>query len=167
MATEEIPAPFDEFRARVRPEWIDHNGHMNMGYYMVVCDLATDAWFEHVGIGRAYRAAWRVTTFCLEAHMIYHREVREGDPLRFETHLLDFDAKRLHYVHEMHHAADGYLAATNELLSLCVSEDTRRATAMTSEVLARLERLKAAHGALPRRPQVGRRIGLAAPPTTR
>ena len=60
-----VPAPFDEYRAVVRPEWIDHNGHMNMGYYMVVCDLATDAWFEHVGIGRAYRAARRVTTLLL------------------------------------------------------------------------------------------------------
>jgi len=91
MATNDdaLPAPFDEYRAAVRPEWIDHNGHMNMGYYMVVCDFATDAWFEHVGIGRVYRVAHRVTTFCLEAHMIYHREVRAGDPLRFATHLLE------------------------------------------------------------------------------
>ena len=38
-----VPAPFDDYRTVVRPEWIDHNGRMNMGYYMVVCDLATDA----------------------------------------------------------------------------------------------------------------------------
>src|SRR5262245_1275573 len=96
--SDDVPAPFDGYRTVVRPEWIDHNGHMNMGYYMVVCDFATDAWFEHVGIGRAYRGTHRVTTFCLEAHMIYHREVREADSLRFTTHLLDFDTKRLHYV---------------------------------------------------------------------
>jgi acyl-CoA thioesterase FadM len=36
-----IPAPFDVYRDRVRPEWIDNNHHMNMGYYVVVFDLAT------------------------------------------------------------------------------------------------------------------------------
>ena len=37
--TEPIPAPFDRYRTSVRPEWIDNNGHMNMGYYVVVFDL--------------------------------------------------------------------------------------------------------------------------------
>ena len=41
-----IPAPLDKFRAKVLPEWIDHNGHMNMGYYMVVFDFATDEFME-------------------------------------------------------------------------------------------------------------------------
>jgi acyl-CoA thioester hydrolase len=103
-----------------------------------------------------------VTTFCLEAHVTYQREVREGDPLRFTTQLLGFDAKRIHYVHEVYHARDGYLAATNELMSLHVSRATRRATAMAPDVLARLARIQAVHDTLPRPPHVGRRIGLGA-----
>ena len=79
-----------------------------------------------------------VTTFCLEAHVTYHREVREGDPLRFTTHLLGHDAKRLHYIHAMYHATEGYLAATNELMSLHVSRATRRGAPMAPAVLARL-----------------------------
>ena len=50
----EIPAPFDRYRTVVRPEWIDHNGHMNMGFYLVVFDLATDA---VVSVPRARGAA--------------------------------------------------------------------------------------------------------------
>ena len=72
-------APLDTYRDIVRPEWIDHNGHMNMGYYLVVFDLATDAWFRYLGLDEAYRQRHRATTFCLEAHVSYHREVREGD----------------------------------------------------------------------------------------
>ena len=75
--TEAIPAPFDRYRTRVRPEWIDNNGHMNMGYYVVVFDLATDEWLSWVGLDAAHRDTQRVTTFCLEAHVTYHREVRE------------------------------------------------------------------------------------------
>jgi acyl-CoA thioester hydrolase len=163
----DIAAPFDRYRALVRPEWIDHNGHMNMGFYLVVFDFATDAWFRYLGLGEPHRAAQAVTTFCLEAHVTYHREVRAGDPLRFTTQLLAWDAKRLHYFHEMYHAADGFLAATNELVSLHVSEATRRAAPMAPEILDRLARIQAVHDALPRPAQIGRRMGLHAPPTTR
>jgi len=164
---EHIPVPFDAYRDVVRAEWIDHNRHMNMGFYLVVFDLATDAWFRHVGLGEDHRRAHGVTTFCLEAHVTYHREVREGDPLRFTTRLLDHDAKRIHFIHEMRHEREGYLAATNELMSLHVSEATRRAAPMAPEVVARLDRIRAAHAGLPRPAQAGRRIGLDTPPTTR
>jgi acyl-CoA thioester hydrolase len=163
----EAPAPFDAYRDVVRPEWIDHNGHMNMGYYVVVFDLATDAWFRYIGLDEQHRETRDVTTFCLEAHVTYHREVRERDPLRFTTRLLAWDAKRIHYFHEMYHADHGYLAATNELMSLHVSRRTRRGAPMAPEVLDRLSRVQAAHDRLPRPPQVGRRMGLAVEPTTR
>ena len=163
----DIDAPFDAYRDVVRPEWIDSNQHMNVGYYLVVFDLATDEFMRWIGLGQEYRRARAVTTFCLEAHVTYHREVRQGDPLRFTTQLLAWDAKRLHYFHEMYHAADGFLAATNELVSLHVSEATRRAAPMAPEILDRLARIQAVHDALPRPAQVGRRMGLGGPPTTR
>jgi acyl-CoA thioester hydrolase len=157
----DIPAPFDAYRDTVRPEWIDQNGHMNMGYYVVVFDFATDAFLAWVGLDGAYRRAHQVTTFCLEAHVTYHREVRSGDPLRFTTVLLGHDAKRVHYIHAMYHAEAGYLAATNELMSLHVSLATRRGAPMAGEVLARLARIQTAHDAHPRPAQAGRRIGLS------
>lgn len=160
-------APFDEYRDTVRPEWIDHNGHMNMGYYVVVFDYATDAFLAWVGLDAAHRRQHQVTTFCLEAHVTYHREVRRDDPLRFTTVLLGHDAKRVHYIHAMYHASEGYLASTNELMSLHVSLATRRGGPMAPEVLARLALVQAAHDALPRPPQAGRRIGLSTGPTTR
>ena len=162
-----IAAPFDAYRDRVRAEWIDHNGHMNMGYYLVVFDWATDEFWRWIGLDDAHRRARRVTTFCLEAHVTYHREVREGDPLRFRTRLLAHDEKRVHFFHEMVHAEQAYLAATNEVLSLHVSQEPRRGAPMAPEVLARLARIQAAHDALPRPAQVGRTMGLGAGPTTR
>ena len=79
----DLSAPLDRYRDRVRPEWIDYNGHMNMGYYLVVFDFATDEFLDWVGLDEGHRRQHRVTTFCLEAHVTYHREVRSGDPLRF------------------------------------------------------------------------------------
>lgn len=162
-----LAAPFEGYTDVVRPEWIDHNQHMNMGYYLVVFDLATDEFLRWVGLDEAHRRARQASTFCLEAHVTYHREVRAGDRLRFTTRLLAYDAKRIHYFHEMYHAREGYLAATNELLSLHVSQATRRAAAMAPDILERLARIQAAHDAQLRPPQVGRVIGIGNKPGVR
>lgn len=159
-----ISAPFDEYRDTVRSDWIDYNQHMNMGYYLVVMDFATDAWLDYIGLDQAHRQQHKVTTFSLEAHINYLREVGEGDPLRFTTQLLGFDDKRIHYFHAMYHADEGYLAATNELMSLHVSLITRRSATMAGSVLERLNTLQRAHAELPIPEQAGRSIGLTRKP---
>ena len=73
----------------------------------------------------------------------------------------------MHYIHEMFHGEAGYLAATNELMSLHVSQATRRGAPMAPEILERLGEIQRAHDRLPRPPQVGRVMGLGARPTTR
>lgn len=162
----DIPAPFDAYRDVVRAGWIDHNEHMNMGYYLVVFDFATDAWFEYLGLGPDYRRASNTSTFSLEGHITYRRELRRGDPLRFTTQLIDFDAKRLHYFHRMYHADQGFLAATNELMTVHVSGETRRSAPMAPPVLEKLAAVKRAHARLPPPPEAGRTIGLGASRTT-
>lgn len=151
----DIPVPFAAARDVVRPEWIDYNGHMNVGYYHVVFDIATDRFSEFLGMTAEFRRRHGITTFALEAHLNFLREVKAGDPLRFESRMLDFDAKRIHNYHEMYHATEGYLAASMESLSSVVSSVTRRTTAMPVELSERMAAVKAAHAALPRPWQVG------------
>ena len=164
--TETIPTPFDSYRDVVRSAWIDRNGHLNMGYYVVVFDFATDAWLDFIGLDTEHRQGRKIATFSLESHVTYAREVGGGDELRFTTRLLDYDAKRIHYFHEMYHAREGYLAATNELLSLHVSQETRRSAPMAPQVQGRLAAIRLAHDTLPIPPQVGRVMGLKAGRTT-
>ena len=38
----QLPAPFADATATVLPGWIDNNGHMNVGYYHVVFDIAAE-----------------------------------------------------------------------------------------------------------------------------
>ena len=95
--------PVIEYEAVVRPEWIDSNGHLNLAYYVVVFDLATDALYAALGIGDAYREASGNSCFTAETHTLYEREVRLGDRLLVKGWLLGADTKRLHYFHEMFH----------------------------------------------------------------
>ncbi len=151
----ELQTPFNQASAVVRPDWIDNNGHMNVGYYHVVFDIAAEPFFEWLGLTRAFRKAHGSSTFALESHLNFMREVKEGDPLRFEARLLDFDRKRIHFYQEMFHGTEGYLAATYESLSVHVDMSQRRTAPMPDALSARLAQVKQAHAALPRPWQIG------------
>lgn len=145
---------------RVLPEHIDANGHMNVGYYNVIFDLALDKFFVPFDLDWGYVQRTNLSTFVLETHVSYLQEVVEGDLLRFTFQLLDHDAKRLHYFLGMYHAEKGYLAATSEQMLLHVSLETRRTTPFLPEHQALFARMLAGHGKLPRPEQAGRSIGL-------
>jgi acyl-CoA thioester hydrolase len=155
-----IDAPLQLHRDRVRPEWIDYNGHMNLAYYVLAFDYATDALFDFLGCGAAYKEATDFSTFTLEGHVTYDREVLEGEPLLFKTWLLDYDAKRIHYFHEMWHAEAGYLASTNELISIHIDMAARRSAPFPETILGRLEAVMQEHRKLERPANVGRVIGI-------
>src|SRR5205814_4874048 len=107
-------APLDIHRSNVLPEWVDWNGHMNVAFYVLAFDQASGAFMRNMGLGRHYVDGKHGMTFVLETHVTYDREMKDGAPMRFTTQLLDRDAKRVHLFHEMYHAEQGYLAATNE-----------------------------------------------------
>ena len=67
------------YEATVLPEWIDSNGHLNLAYYVLIFDLATDKLYATLGIGDAYREATGNSCFTAETHTVYEREVRLGD----------------------------------------------------------------------------------------
>jgi acyl-CoA thioester hydrolase len=59
------------------------------------------------------------------------------------------------------HAAEGWVSATSENLSLHVDVQARKTAAFPSQVAARLAEMKASHSRLPVPEAAGRRIGMA------
>jgi acyl-CoA thioester hydrolase len=155
-----MPAPLAPFKTAVEPDWIDYNGHMNVAFYVLAFDRASDRLFDHLGVGEAYRRATNRSIYVLEAHITYERELKLGERLAIDTQLIDADAKRLHFFHRMTHAEAGYLTATAELLGLHVDLAGPKAEPMPAAALAALEALLAAHRLLPQPPQLGRRIAI-------
>ncbi|MFN4277283.1 MAG: thioesterase family protein [Ferrovibrio sp.] len=145
---------------RVKPEHIDANGHMNVGYYNVIFDQALDEFFKPFDLDWSYVQRTNLSTFVLETHVCYLQEVVEGDELRFTFQLLGHDAKRIHYFMEMHHATKGYLAATSEQVLVHVDLNTRRSCPFPPEHQALFTRMMDGHGRLPKPAQAGRSIGL-------
>ena len=154
--------PFDHFRGTVVPEWIDYNGHMNVAYYLLAFDQATDVFFDSFGLGAAYSESGGGTTFAGEVKISYLRELKQGDPLRVTTQLLAFDEKRLRFYHRMYHDTAGHLAATAEMLSLHIDLSLRRVAPFPPRIQDRLARLWQKHQHLDAPQDAGR--GIARPP---
>jgi acyl-CoA thioester hydrolase len=124
-----------ETLCRVKPEWVDHYGHMNLAYYLVAFDLATDAMWPSLELGDGLRARG-LGTFAVESWQGYVREVVLDAPLAADSAVLAFDAKRLLIRHRLYHAEEGWLSAENEVLFLCVDLTSRRVAAWPEDALA-------------------------------
>lgn len=124
-----------EYRDRVRPEWIDYNGHLSEPYYVLVFGDATTALMDIVGLGPGYRERTGASLYTVEAHVRYLREVGADAELEVTTSVLSVGAKKVRLCHEMR--VGGELVATEELLCLHVSGG--RATPFPAEIAAALD----------------------------
>jgi acyl-CoA thioester hydrolase len=144
----------------VLPGHLDRNGHMNVGYYSVLFDQALDRPWELLGLGYDNIAVNGHSSFALESHVTYQRELREGDPLTFTFQLIDIDAKRIHYFMTMLHRRERWLAATLESISMCINMTSRRSAAWPDDPAARMRTVYEAHRLRPRPTEMGRTIGI-------
>ena len=153
-------APFVSSVMRVEPQWIDYNGHLNMAYYNVLFDRAVDETYELIGVDADYVSKRRRSIFTAEVHVRFLRELHAGDLVRVTFQLLGYDAKRLHYFEELHHAEENWLSATSENMALHIDMEAKKTAAFPPDISARLERMKIAHATLPTPDGAGRRIAM-------
>ena len=141
---------FGEFtyKDHVRTEWLDDNGHMNLGYYLILFDASTEVLFTEAGIGSGTPTPDRHSVFTLEAHMSYHNELLLGEAFYCRTRLLGYDHNKLRYAHWMFKEQGDELCATNELLSLNVDLATRRACPFNLAARKNLAKISKRHRGL-------------------
>lgn len=135
----EIP----EHHERVQEAWIDYNGHMNVAYYVLVFDHATDGLLEYLSLGESYRDREEKSFFVVESHITYDNEVKKDDLLVVKSRLLGYDAKRLHIFHEMFGVDGETICATNEIMALHIDMKRRKAVEIETEFAAGLAKVNA------------------------
>jgi acyl-CoA thioester hydrolase len=153
-------APFVSSIHKVEDQWIDYNGHFNMAYYNVIFDRAGDEAFLLLGLGPDYVKRTNCSFFTLEAHITYLRELHAGDAVKVSFQLLDHDEKRAHYVEQMYHAEDNWLASVSEHMVIHVDMSARKSSPFPPDVQERIAGMREAHRTLPIPPQVGHKIGI-------
>lgn len=113
-------------RGTVLPEWIDVNDHMNVAYYVLAFDQAVDSLWEKFGITEDHINVSSSSTFAVECHITWQRELALDAPFVITSQLLAYDDKRIHQFMRMYHAEQHYLAATAEWLNLHVDLNVRK-----------------------------------------
>ena len=145
----DLPSWFED----VRPEWIDYNGHLSEGYYVVVFGYATDAVMHRVGMTPDYLVETGTSLYSVEAHVRYLDQVPPGPRLEVRSSIIGVTAKLLWLWHEMW--CEGRLRATEEVLMLHVDSRAGRSSPFPDALRARVEEL-----VVPPPEHASRRIGL-------
>ena len=152
---EVVPAPLDMYQCSVVAEWVDYNNHMTEAAYLTAFGWASDVLFQYIGINDAYRAAGH-SYYTVETHIVYEREADLDDKLRITTQVLDFDAKRLHFNHEMFNMATQVRLATCEQMLVHVDSKAAKSASIPDSVAIALTAIKQAHSKLTTPPEIGR-----------
>ena len=146
------------FKGTVLPEWIDHNGHMNLAYYVLAFDLATEELFSVFGMNQSYRDATGCSTFSGNIHVYYTRELHEGDDFMVTSTLLGYDEKRIRFMNQMYRADDGSEVALMESLSLHVDLTERRVCPLREPLISGLQAVLDNQGEFKLPQEIGRTI---------
>ena len=121
---------------KIKKEWTDYNGHMNVAYYVLIFDLnAAELLMNKFNMGEKSAKETSKSTMVVESHITYNQELLEGDEVDLNLIYFNHDKKRLQYKFEMVHKTKNYLASTIEILALYVDLSKRKVTEFEDEKL--------------------------------
>ena len=155
--------PFRNYKTVVAPEWIDVNNHMNVLYYSHVMFGAHAHFSRYLDLGEEYVHRTGCGKNVVESHLVYERELLEGDRIEVVSRVLGVGDKRIHFSHEIYNVDRNYRAAIGEQLDIHVDLTTRRAAPFPSDVRARLEAVAQQYAQLPPLDKIGRRVTIERP----
>jgi acyl-CoA thioester hydrolase len=122
------------------PTWTDYNGHMNLAFYIHLFDQGWDVLLDRFQMGGDSAKIERRSTFAVESHTKYIKEVKQGDEVDINLLFLDRDKKRMIYQLEIFSKTGNYRAATTEVCSLYVNLETRRVTEIEEKKLELMDK---------------------------
>ena len=151
------------YRGAVEAEWIDVNNHMNVAYYVLAFDLGVDSLWARFGLDEDFVRQHGSSTFAVECHVTWQRELVAAAPFEITTQVLAYDAKRIHQFMRIYHATEGYLAATAEWMNLHIDLGIRRVAPWPDVVYDRIAQFAHAEDSLVLPDEAGRRMLVAQP----
>jgi len=126
-------------RMTVPETYRDENGHMNVRWYAMIFDEASDTLHERLGLTPKFHKANGTGTMDLENHFSYLHEVMAGDRLAIFARLVARSAKRLHYLMFMVDETRGSLSAIFECINAFVDLKLRKTAPFPPEAAAKID----------------------------
>ena len=129
------------YRGMVHQWQCDHMGHMNVMWYVGKFDEATWNFIALLGITPSYLRDRQRGMAAVQQNISYKRELMPGDIVEVRSRLVEIRERVIRFVHEMHHAESGELAAICEIIAVHMDRAVRKACAFPPEIMAAAERM--------------------------
>ena len=137
-----LPAQFDQ---PVGGDFIDQNGHMNIGHYFRLSSLAAWELLKALGMDDDYIPRRGLSFFTVEHRLRYLGELREGQRFTVRAGLVGRTGKALHGAAFVVDEEQSRIACVFEAVYVHVSMESRRATAIPGDLTAGLDQTIAAY----------------------
>lgn len=147
-------------RRTVPSEWQDFNGHVNVKHHYSFHIEALHTRFLALGLTPDYLQRHGQSTFTLEQHLTFYREILTGDEVTGHVRLLSRNAKLIHGVTFMADRASGNVASVVEFVDGHVDLTGRRTAPWQPELADSLDELLAEHRQLAWHPPLSGAMGL-------
>ena len=140
------------YRGTVYPWQCDHNGHMNVMFYVGKFDEASWQLLSRLGLSRSYIRKAGATLVAVEQHLQYNHELHAGDVVTIRSELVEVRDKSIHFIHRMTNDETGGVAATSALVGVHIDTTSRKGRSLPAAVRERAALLcdaeQHAHGKL-------------------
>ncbi|MFP4322392.1 MAG: acyl-CoA thioesterase [Anaerolineales bacterium] len=135
-------------QATIPESYRDEMGHLNVMWYVHLFDRGAWGVFALFGADLATVEARQIGVFALQEHLTYRAEVHIGDAVSVYGRIIAHSAKRIHFFLTMVNDTHETLAATAEILAICIDMTVRRSMTWPDDFAAALAEHNAAHAAL-------------------
>ena len=145
----------------VLKEWLDYNGHMNVGYYTLAFDKSLDIFLEDLlGIGETHAYKNNQGPFVVQAHYHYLNEMRLNEKFHVRLFVVDCDKNKIHLCMEIYSLFQEKVIAVVEQVLINVNLKLRKSEPYPPWAFEKLIKLKNTHKNASLPSAFGKSIGL-------
>jgi len=129
------------YRGTIYPWHCDHMGHMNVMAYVGKFDEATWHLLASAGATTSRMRKDGLGMVAVEQHIEYKRELNAGDLITIRSSFLEAKEKSVRFLHEMTNDETGELAASMQVVGVCIDSGARKARALPQDIRERIAAL--------------------------
>ena len=134
---QKLSLPIKVSQGKVKEDWIDYNGHMNMAYYVQCFEESSDFLLEHMDLGYRYAMEEQKGVFVIKCEINYRKEINLHKNFIISLEELVFKGKKLIVGLKMLNENNETIA-DYKILNLNVDLETKKSSTFSPKIIAQL-----------------------------
>ena len=134
---QKLNLPIKVSQGKVKEDWIDYNGHMNMAYYVQCFEESSDFLLEHMDLGYRYAIEEQKGVFVIKCEINYRKEINLHENFIISLEELVCKGKKLIVGLKMFNENNETIA-DYKILNLNVDLETKKSSTFSPKIIAQL-----------------------------